>query len=52
VRYAFEMDTGAIIYVPSFIKINSGIQKLIGVFTDTQTAWLSHKLFFSKMKVG
>jgi hypothetical protein len=34
------MGSGAGIYVPSFIKIGSGIQKLIGVggYTDTQTA--------------
>jgi hypothetical protein len=25
-----QMGTGAIIYIPSFIKIGSGIQKLIG----------------------
>jgi hypothetical protein len=30
VNYAIEMNSGAIIYVPSFIKIGSGIQKLIG----------------------
>jgi hypothetical protein len=40
------------IYIPSFIKIGSGIQILIGGggFTDTQTAWRSHKptFIFSK----
>jgi hypothetical protein len=35
-KYAVEMDSGAMIYIPSFIKIGSGIQKFIGV--DTQTA--------------
>jgi hypothetical protein len=29
-KYAFEMGSDAIIYIPSFIKIGSGIQKLIG----------------------
>jgi hypothetical protein len=29
-KYAFKMDSGAMIYVPSFIKIGLGIQKLIG----------------------
>jgi hypothetical protein len=29
-KYAVEMGSGAIIYIPSFIKIGSGIQKLIG----------------------
>jgi hypothetical protein len=32
------MDSGAAIYVPSFIKIGSGIQKLIeGIHRDTHT---------------
>jgi hypothetical protein len=34
-KYAAEMGSGAMIYIPSFIKIGSGIQKLIG--RDTQT---------------
>jgi hypothetical protein len=34
-KYASEMGSGAMIYIPSFMKIGSGIQKLI----DTQTAW-------------
>jgi hypothetical protein len=29
-KYAVEMGTGAIIYIPSCIKICSGIKKLIG----------------------
>jgi hypothetical protein len=29
-NYAAEMGSGAMIYIPSFIKIGSGIQKLIG----------------------
>jgi hypothetical protein len=29
------MGSGAVIYVPSFIKIGSGIQKLIGGITDS-----------------
>jgi hypothetical protein len=35
-RYAVEMDSGAMIYIPSFIKIGSGIQKFMG--RDSQTA--------------
>jgi hypothetical protein len=35
VQYAVEMGSGAMIYIPSFIKIASGVQKLIG--RDTQT---------------
>jgi hypothetical protein len=30
------MGTVAMTYIPSFIKIGSGIQKLIGGYTDTQ----------------
>jgi hypothetical protein len=37
-KYAVEMGSDTMIYVPSFIKIGSGIQKLIeGGYTDTQT---------------
>jgi hypothetical protein len=38
-QYAVEMGSGAMIYMPRFIKIGSGIQKLmgrVGEFTDTQ----------------
>jgi hypothetical protein len=33
-KYVVEIGSGAMMYVPSFIKIGSGIQKLGG---DTQT---------------
>jgi hypothetical protein len=29
-KYAVEMGSGAMIYIPSFIRIGSGTQKLIG----------------------
>jgi hypothetical protein len=29
-EYAIEMGPGAMIYIPNFIKIGQGIQKLIG----------------------
>jgi hypothetical protein len=29
-KYAVEMGTGAMIYVPSFIKVGSGIESLMG----------------------
>jgi hypothetical protein len=29
-KYAVEMVSGAMVYIPSFIMIGSGIQKLIG----------------------
>jgi hypothetical protein len=38
-KYAVEMGLGAMVYVPSFIKTGSGIQKLMGRFTDTQRVW-------------
>jgi hypothetical protein len=34
-KYVVEMGSGAMIYIPSFIKIGSGIQKLTE--EDTQT---------------
>lgn len=35
-KYTFEMDLGAIIYILSYIKIGSSSQMLIG---ETQSAW-------------
>jgi hypothetical protein len=49
-NYAIEMVSGAMIYVPSFITIGSGVQKLMGggIQTHARTATWSHKptLFF------
>jgi hypothetical protein len=42
-KYAVETGSGATICIPSFIQIGSGIQKLIGAYTDTHTGWISHK---------
>jgi hypothetical protein len=38
-KYEVEMGSGSMIYIPSFIKIGSGIKKLIGGYADTQRAW-------------
>jgi hypothetical protein len=39
------MGSGAVIYVPSFIKICSGVQKLLGrIHTDTHTHGQQHDL--------
>jgi hypothetical protein len=40
-KYVVEMGLGAVIYIPGFMKIGSGIQKSIvkGAFTNTQAAW-------------
>jgi hypothetical protein len=38
-KYTVEMGSGAMIYILGFIKIGSGIQKLLGgSHTDTQSA--------------
>jgi hypothetical protein len=37
-KYAVEMGSDAMMYVPDFIYIDPGIQKLIGGYTDTQRA--------------
>jgi hypothetical protein len=38
-KYAVEMDSVAVIYVPSLIKIGSGIQKLLGgIHRHTETS--------------
>jgi hypothetical protein len=35
---AIQMGSGAMIHMPSLIKIGSGIQKLGGIHVQTQTA--------------
>jgi hypothetical protein len=41
-KYATEMGSNAMIYIQSFIKIVSGIQKLIvGGYTDTDSEMIS-----------
>jgi hypothetical protein len=41
-KYAVEMISGVMIYIQSFIKIGSGIQKLIrGGYTDTHSMVLA-----------
>jgi hypothetical protein len=35
-KYATEMGSSVMIYIPSFIKIGSGIQKLIGGYRHRQ----------------
>jgi hypothetical protein len=51
-KSAVEMGSGAMIYIPGFIKIDSGIQKVMegGGFADRQTAWRSHKRTFVFLK--
>jgi hypothetical protein len=60
IKYAVEMGSGVMIYIPSFIKIGSGIKKLIGgAYTDTQHGdrislllFLAYFPYFEKLKVG
>jgi hypothetical protein len=41
-KYAVEMGSGVIIYMPSFIKIGSGIDKLIGgIYRHTDSMEMS-----------
>jgi hypothetical protein len=55
-KYAVEMGSGAMIYIPSFVKTGSGVQKFMeGIYRHTQTAWWSHKptfIFFKIKKLG
>jgi hypothetical protein len=48
-NYAVEMGLGAMIYIPSFIKIGLGIQKLMGgIHVQTHSIFL----FFQNKNVG
>jgi hypothetical protein len=39
-KYAIEMGSGAMMYLPSFIKIGSSIKKLTrGIHRPTRTVW-------------
>jgi hypothetical protein len=42
-KYAVEMGSSAMTSIPSCIKICSGIEKLVGGYTDTQRGRRSHK---------
>jgi hypothetical protein len=50
-KYATEMNSGAMIYIQGFIKTGSAIQELMDV-RDTQTTWRSHMptSFFVKIR--
>jgi hypothetical protein len=43
-KYTIEMGSGPMMYIPSFMKIGSAIQKMIE--RDAQTAWSAHKPTF------
>jgi hypothetical protein len=49
--YAVEMGSGAIMYIPIFMKTGSCIQKLIEGHTDRQISWRPHKATFVLRKI-
>jgi hypothetical protein len=49
-KHAVEMGSSAMVYVPSFIKIGSGIQKLMGGGTHRQHGDHISLLLFSQNK--
>jgi hypothetical protein len=54
-KYAVEMGSGAVIYIPSFIKIGSGVRKLIGGIhrhTDSMVIAQAYFNFLKVRKVG
>jgi hypothetical protein len=55
-KFAAEIGSDVMIYIPSFIKIGPGIQKLRGMghIDNTQTGWRSLRVlsFFETKEVG
>jgi hypothetical protein len=54
-KYGIEMGSGAMMYIQSFIKFGSGIQKLIGGVRQTDRQQGDHirlLLFFKIRKAG
>jgi hypothetical protein len=50
IKYGVEMGSGAMLRQPSFIKICSNIQKLIGVYNNRQQGDLIRLLSFFRNK--
>jgi hypothetical protein len=46
-KYAIEMDSGVLIYIPNFIKTDSDIQKLVWGDSQTRTQHSDLISFFS-----
>jgi hypothetical protein len=51
-KYAVNMGSGVTIYIPSFVKIRSGIQKLIKGMHRQHGDRISLFPFFKTAKVG
>jgi hypothetical protein len=51
-KYAVEMGSGAMAYIPSFIKIASGVQKLTGRGSQIlrQHGYYINLLYFFKIR--
>jgi hypothetical protein len=49
-KYTIEMGSGAMIRIPSFIKIGLGISNLKGGGIHRQTVWRLHKHSFISSK--
>jgi hypothetical protein len=47
-KYAVNMASGEMVYIPTFIKIGSGLQKLLGGYTDTNTHTHTHTKVISQ----
>jgi hypothetical protein len=52
VKYATEMGSDAVMYISSFIKIGSAIQKLLGGHTDSKEIAQVYFQFFRIRKLG
>jgi hypothetical protein len=50
-KYTVEMGSGVMASTPNSIKIGSANQKLIGGYTDTQTAWRFYKPNFISHRI-
>jgi hypothetical protein len=51
-KYVVEMGSDAMMYIPSFTKIGSGIQRLIAGIHRQYGVLISLLLFFQKMQSG
>jgi hypothetical protein len=49
-KYAFEMGSSGMTYILSFVKIGSGIQKLIGGYRDKQHGDCMNPLLFFRIR--
>jgi hypothetical protein len=49
-NHVVEMGSGAMIHIPSFMKIGSDIQKLMEGYTDTQSDDLISIILFLKKR--